>query len=609
MEKFSAPVKHDEGGSEVGEWFNTTYRDNPLWGGEGTVNVVKTDGKTRHRIPRSDVAILFKELTIRRTGNTDITSYYSNVGSNSVAATPVGLVGGHETYIPAFSHIKADMQTHELTKGRKDWKPWVVQPVPIFKGGDELQMLRTKMVMQQNARIWVSGGANNIDMTDDHVANMLISQQSSLMHHYTKLIIEKCLDHKEGLAYAREMVKQIYLHYESVRSYLNLYPETKRPIEGLCKADFVNDVLQRGISAYILDYSLTKENKLRLLEWSLKRVFKHHGYTGEHEKETLPGVHAVFNFPQLISRSKDHKELTTLWFNQLVNIRSRVKKLKKDPTAEGLYRALVFYEIVRSFFERKVEVDGETVVETDLPFDKFHELFKWCHDADNYRNDADLVEMKLVKPVKVEFEYSIKSLKIKSRALYNSAQVQKKTDAVLSVMGKSPTDWTGINLLTDGIYTVKTEILGDALKRGSMQYGTQYALSFTTGNEVLPVRKELYGDDGISYEKGSRVMIRRNGLDLQQTFYIIIDVGGYWVYQGNEVKFCGVCERKPLLLAFRRLNLTINYQPIPSAVDIPMDDKYNKRLISMSKRKNARKTIRIDSDEYAPITINKLDSL
>ena len=125
MEKYTTPVKQDLGSAEINEWYKLTYVNNPSWFGGQLVTVIGKDGK-KTQIPRKDVALLFSEFKMKREGNTDITSYYGDVGGNAVVSKFVGLVSGNDTFVPAFSDVTADKKKHILTSKRVGWIPWIV---------------------------------------------------------------------------------------------------------------------------------------------------------------------------------------------------------------------------------------------------------------------------------------------------------------------------------------------------------------------------------------------------------------------------------------------------------------------------------------------------
>ena len=573
MDRFSAPVQKDTGGSEIDFWFNQCYINNTSWTGDNLVQVVSKNGKLE-KIPRKDVAILFNNYKVHRTGNTDITSYYSNVGSNGVTATPVGLVSGSDCFVAAFEPSRQN--NHELTKKRKNWRPWLVQPVPIFTNNDELQFIRSQNVMQQNARVWVSSGANDIDMRDEHVANMLVSQQSSLIYRYSKRILQEVLelDEKSGLTMVREMMVPLLLHMESTVSYINISNETKMPIKGLCYADYAVDTLQRSISSYLTGYQLSKENWMRVVELSLRRTFKKQGYTADLTKIVFPGMVSTFNFYDLavgyLKKELTQDQVTEQYYQRLKKIRADIDSFAG--TDEDDVRANVFWQIMRNRLTR-----------LDVTQEQFRKMYNWSHVPTNYLKEMPLVEFGLVKPIVTDFTYQTEELKQKNRVMYNTARVSLEADNKIQVVGKSPPDWTGIALETDGVYTISCDVIGDADSRKSHDWGLKYALNFTTGKEVLPINKALVTDHGLVYKKGSREEINQDSINLNKPFEVLIDNKHGWVYQNGRIFASMELKRSKLLLPFKNLILHIEYSPLPFNVDVKLVGL--KRIINSDKIK------------------------
>jgi hypothetical protein len=572
MEKYTTPVKKDNGGSPINVWFKAAYLNNESWTNDEEIQVIDCKGNAK-KIPRKDVAILFRDLAIERLGNTDITSYYGNVGGNAVNATYVALVSGTETYVSAFSSDINEKHEHILTRGRKQWIPWVVQPVPLLISNEE-QNVRTQTVWQQNARTWVSGGHVDIDMNDHHVANMLVCQQASLLtNNYKTLLMQyvkkKMFDQKK----IEELFYPLLLHLESTQSYLNIFDRTKKPIEALCYADFSTDVLHREIAGYLTNFTFTKLNMCRSLELLIRRIFKHHGYDINMRKESLHGVCATLTFPplirQLIKKEITYQEMILNLYNNLISIHEEVNKIVDTLSQKEKNKQLLFAMIKKSQLNNLIS------------FDDLSNIYDWIYIKENYLLDVPLYDLKILTEPKLDYEYEITDLTIKGNKLLNKIQMSQDTNTnSVDLIAKSPADWSAIIFKSNGIYNFTAHIIGDAYpRRSGHDWCLMCGINFTTGREILPVKKEMFYDSGDYWVKNdSTQRVFSNKLDLNKQFQLKINDKDYYVYQNDQIYFHGTAPKKNVLVCFKNIKLTLtNYEKINDNITI----KFTKKILNM----------------------------
>lgn len=572
MEKYTTPVKKDNNGSPINVWFKAAYLNNSSWTNDEQIQVVDTQGNAK-KIPRKDVAILFRDLTVERTGNTDITSYYGNVGGNAVNATYVALVSGSETYVSAFSGDTNEKKQHILTSSRKGWTPWIVQPVPLLVS-DEDQNFRTQTVWQQNARTWVSGGQVDIDMNDQHVANMLVCQQASLLYSNYKILltqyVKKKLFDQQRL---EELFYPLILHLESTQSYLNIFDGTRKPIEALCHADFSTDVLHREIAGYVTNFTFTKLNMCRSLELLIRRIFKNHGYDINLSKELLAGVYSTLTFPplirQLIKKEITYQQMILNLYDNLISIQNEINNITDTLGQKEKNKRLLFALVKKSQLSNLIS------------FDDFSSIYDWVYIKENYLLDVPLYDLKILVKPKLEFEYETKDLTIKGNKLLNQTQLNQNEETnTVDLIAKSPADWSAVMFKSNGIYNFKAQIIGDAYpRRSGHNWCLICGINFTSGRDVLPTKREMFYDSGDYWVKNdSTQRVFSNKLNLNKSFQLKIYDKDYYVYQKNKIYFQGKNTKGNVLLCFKNIKLTLtNYEKINEDIKV----KLTKKIINM----------------------------
>jgi len=550
MDKFTKPTQVANGGIDANEWFNGYYVQNGGLTGTDKIKVTKSDGYVSdHAL--SDAAIVFKDFVTHRTGSSDYNFYdictFGTVGSNSVMAKPLALVSCTETWIPGFLSSKS--KDHALTKNRGS-QMYLVHPVPMFKkemSDDDL--LRSRCLLEQCARFWVSAGSNNIDMDLQHVSNMYVCQQSSIVYH----MIEDMLKGEKFNDPSKNPFYMLYYHAKSMMSFMEIFPEIAKPIKALNETEFSCDVLQRLVSCAITGYKLNLDDYIRMIELSLKRSFKRHSGERKFTVDHAPGLTALILFGSYHRKifhdqtplDVQYKQFTDD-FNQVFGkIRARTTGVD-DVTDSNL----IFIE----------ELLNRSDIAGKLTMEQVKNLYKFCMNWNNRLIDFNIDD--IIKPPEVKFSYDNKNIKIRSHPLLNRCRLVSNGKA-LSLIGKDPTGWSGIQFKSNGTYKFNPVILGYATegKNNTRKDHMTAVIQFTTGNNILPIKRYLISSAGeILVKADKKIYNYKQHLDLTKPFTLTIERNEFTVEQDNKIFSVSSTKNSIVLMAFKYVKLELEYQ-------------------------------------------------
>lgn len=550
MDKFTKPTQVSTGGIDANEWFKGYYIENKGLVGDQKIMVTKADGSISD-IELSDLAIVFKDLVMHRTGSSDYNFYdictFGTVGSNSVMATPLALVSCSQTWIPGFLNNKKN--DHVLTKNRNS-QMYFTQPVSLFnKNMTEEDLLRSMCLLEQCARFWVSGGSNNIDMDLQHVSNMYVCQQSSIIYHMFESILkgDKFNDPSKNMFY------MLYFHSKSMMSFINLFPKILKPIKALNEAEFNCDVLQRVVSCAITNYNLNLEDYIRMIELSLKRSFKRHSGERKFTVDYAPGLTALIFFRKYHRKIFDTEISMESQFNEFITDFNNIFDIIIDKTKnidDVSDSNLIFIE----------ELINHSDIAGKLTSEQIKNLYKFCMNWNNRLIDFNIDD--IIKPPKVNFSYDNETIKIRSHPLLNKCKLVKN-DNLLSFIGKDPSTWTGIMLKSNGIYKFTPNILGYASegKNNTRKEHMTAVIQFTTGNNILPVKRHLISSAGEMLVKDDKKIYNyKQNLNLKKSFTLTIEKNEFTIEQDNKIFSVASTKNSCVLLAFKYLKLNIEYE-------------------------------------------------
>jgi hypothetical protein len=282
---------------------------------------------------------------------------------------------------------------------------------------------------QQQARYWCSGGKNNLEMSDDMVANCLMHAMKSLMY------LE---DYRHSFMDRRFQI--VALFARMVASYQRESSTVTKVIEAVRAAHKVDDVLQRVIAFM---FSPTKPNVhdvFRILELMLKRSTK---YGSKKLTDRLHGPLALFvHTPtvfQLLSNQKETKDAKA-FLGEFITVVAEAS-LKSDVVEQDVMvlTKLLDYAIASKFVPEIASPLASLSLASSWPL---KQLVGFCRNPRNYFVEFALDRYLTDSPIK----RSDKALKAKVEARIK----QEKGGLVRpvrplakpSTVDKKPLPWT-----------------------------------------------------------------------------------------------------------------------------------------------------------------------
>ena len=556
MDKFTKPVKYTTGGIDPFKWFKIYYKDNKCRIGEDDIKIINKDGdQTTEKL--KNVAILFKDLTLQRTGETNFNFYdlcsFSSVGSNYASAIPVALVSCPETWNEAYMH--QERQNHVLTSGFK--KIGLSQPVCLFdKNCNEDEYIRNQMLLEQCARFWVSGGRNDIDNDLQHVSNMYICQQTSLIYYTFEQILKQSFGNRTEIVEngIKPYFTMIYLHMRSMYSAIDLYEEIKKPMEALADAEFSCDVFQRTVCAITMDRELHVEDYIKMLELTLKRYIKRFNKLKNFMKHNVPGITAILIFSPLYRKLCREEVSLDQFISQFINIYNQFyNKIQND--SENLKDNT---DIAKHYI---FDLCSYSEIDGNISYKNISDLVDFCKDPKNRLKSFPIDG--LVKPPQTDFEFSIDDLKIRSHKLLNVCRIREEKGRTV-LIAKNPADWSGIILKSGGSYKFTPTVLGVA-KEGRFNTRKDHmtaVVSFTIGNNILPNYKYHVSSAGeILTSINKSINSYGQTLDLKKPFTLIVKQKNFTVEQDNKIFYTGETKKYKVLVTFKYVKLMVEFKP------------------------------------------------
>jgi hypothetical protein len=532
-------------------------------GGNPLYRTINATGEIEE-IELKHISILFKDFTIHRVGENHFNFYdictFGSVGSNSVTAIPVDLVSCTESWNACF--LFPDKKNHYLTKNRKGVN--LSQPIPLFDPNmSEDDKLRTRILIEQCGRCWVSGGKNNIDMSLQHASNMYVCQQSSLIYNMFKDLLNSSI-HANNMMTIRKDMTMTFLHIKSFISLTKLYPELLSPMEPLARSEFCCDVLQRMITSVMVGHMLNLEDYLRMLELSLKRSVKRFGNKRNLFKNVVPGMTAMLLFPPLYRKI----------YNNLISLNDAISEIITvvSEYLEILSNNGVSYDssVYPDFIPLDVNTSNKIILNAmikksdigdEIKKDVIDNLYDWCMNRDNR-----LVEFSLdniVEKPNVDFNYNVDTIKIRTHKLFNRCRILKLDNSdKVELIAKNPSEWSGIMVMSPGFYEFSASILGVAEegKNNTRKNHMTAVVCFTTGLNILPIRRFMITSAGeLTIAANKNIYNYKTGINLNQPFTLTVAKNRFEITQNDKVCFTSKTRQSKVTISFKYVKMDLLY--------------------------------------------------
>jgi hypothetical protein len=545
-EQFSSRTVKNPGGLNPEEWRKLNITGGAMTG-DKMVKVKLADG-TDGEIKIKDAAIVFKDLKIMREEDTS-----NRGGAPFVMGTPLpDLVSLEEAY-----KAWASEGEHKYIQTNK------IGIVPLGYPTSA----QDQIVFQQSARIWVSCGANDINMHDHHVGNMLMSTIQSICWLLTNEISQKA---------QHVWFDNLVLLVDVTNKYFKKFPESFKIVEPLRDADMARDMMARSIAFIFFEEKWSSDDLLRILEVILKRYAKH---TTEQNfiKNPINGAIACLSVVPLL-RDIIHGVMDPLDAVKLLNDRTlglveyMCDHVKTNDIAKFNKRFL--HKLITNSDLKKVSLS------------QVEKLYDFCMNQENYANFAPFTEWGLCKDDEIPFDVIKTGFFVTGRKTMAQTKCREQ-DGKLFFIPATPADWSAFAIKDPGTYRLKPIIIGAATAGIGNTFGQVNVanMRFTQGLDILPKGREGMSSTGTLCRKKWNKWIyedTKKTLDLSKD--IVININSqkeFTIKQQTNLFYSGTLKDDPLLVAYKFLKFIVSFKPEKKPVKIEV------RAAKVEKKKDA----------------------
>lgn len=537
MSKFSKRTEYNPGTVPPLVWMQNNFVQHPFEGKE-EVEILEQDNKIT-KVPISEACLVFVDLV------EEIKENKSNVRGTAPQVTGVPLLHLFR-YTDAFKHLyKQDNFVHpgiEMKQTSTTAMGHIGALLPLGRPMDDWN----RHVVQESARRYISAGRCNIDMSDQHVGNMLISM--------IKTLIWTCVnDHKIEDQITR--FQHLTLLCKSARWYFSRYPESYRVIEPLKDDIDTMDVLVRASSFIFFTQKWSTEELVRILELMLKRYRKKFNHEISFVSHPITGcIACLLTIPylrEMIAERITAEEASNMFNQSLLDLVQTIASIIEEDTVtvnKKILRKIISMSDLKTLTEEQVD-----------------KIYEYTMDRRNMVQLAPLEEWGVIEKVEMKFILLTDDMKITGKPLKTKVLIRNGEEGY-QVFSTSATDWSCIGLITPGIYIFKPKLIGVAAAgRGNTVGQVNVAnLRFTTGLDVLPRQIEGRASTGKHYyNRGNRWDYYDTNLtlDLTRSFEVKINQDRTFEIKQNGPFFAGLTEPN-LLIGFKFLKFELEYNEI-----------------------------------------------
>ena len=399
----------------------------------------------------------------------------------------------------------------------------------------------TTCVLKQCARQWFGG---DIDMNDTNILRMYYSAIQSLL---ITLVQSKTLEDLTTwtiplLGMVRALKK---LHYD--------LPDAKKVAETFRIVPSLDNSLQKALAHSIAGTPVTLEDQIRMLESILRHTLR----TKSEFTAVSPGPIAVFLACPLLSYLPDDvpfEKLVKLFVADFNQAMERYVDALPTPNIYVRKEIRCIVALTRTAFEKALTYEQVEACLASLKADPTAEV-PWTGVLPA---PQDLVPQIFCGP------FVGKGARVVTRACV----VKPESPTRFFAAGSKGTEWTGLQLLTAGIYTVDLF----PLETPPLSIGEDRKANFrcTLGNDILTLQEHSYSLAGMLQMRNDGAWELRHAepLDIRQPVQIMITQHEMQLTQHGTLFARFLRLGKPVLLAFRNLLLSVSFEemfapPVP----------------------------------------------
>lgn len=544
----------ETGGSAVDAWLRTNW-DEAIFTG---ADLIATNDGSRH--PVKECAVVFRNF-------------------RSVMGTP----GAYFADPIAVVQYRSAMLT--AIEGRDKYDHPVVRQndVLIPLGTPNWNSPTARIVLQQSARQWVSGGLNMADMSDEHIITMYYAALQQLVFAGGNAV--RAADQQQwfpALVSLTQAFSAIHASYEAVR----------KVTAALVLTPGANDMIQKGL-AYVFHSAeeWSKEARLDMLAIAIRRNFRH----GTAVVGMAPGPFVLFVLVPLL-RAVAHPDGAEL-FDRLPLLRSAMSSgavLAESAALLERFNAAAS-ELLHAFvedasgssaaggaaggagastFRERVLVSLTAAMGTPLTTAQTRSLLEHIAGTDASA-EPDWAALGVL-PAKPVFAATVLADRFSvddgRRSTFRVKVVPTATDW-LNAYSYKGVEWAALGFKTPGTYIVYTHDLGIASRSAGDTRGKELTANWriTAGTAILPAQRPGYSLTGAEHQRTPRGRwdyFPNEPLSADTPFLVVVEPTRVRLQQASRIFFTMEKGRdEPALLAFKNMWLRIHYKapaPVPA---------------------------------------------
>jgi hypothetical protein len=462
----------------------------------------------------------------------------------SFLSKPVGICQLSEGLACLFENLYKSGSGTLIPKG------CVVVPlgIPDMKEG------ATSTVLQQVARMFVSGGGNTAAMSNDNVLHMYYCALQSLVY-----AVGSATSTEEQVKWAVPMV-QLTRALASLHSHIDLFQKVSGALVVTPGAD---DVLQRCLAFVFVPSAAsawTKELRLGMLVTMLRRAIRNDNKVNTTNLATVPGPFVVLTLVPLLRRviadddDTESEDVVAAFVSRLNALFPAGKPLKGgEPPAVSMQRFTA-------------------IVDCALTLEQTRKLLKFCTDPrvdmgvePDWREwGVEGLEPRhaLVVPVRTD-KYVLQ--KHVPRSTTYKCRLTASSSKTFSAVSFKGTEWTAFELPSQmpNVYVITTTPLGQARPGLGVTAGKALVANFrvTSGPVVFPENVDGYSSAGqkFSQDKSTRAWgyTQSTPVVLLRPFTLAVAKGGIYTLTQEDTTFLHTTCAPGANILFAFKNMTV----------------------------------------------------
>lgn len=426
--------------------------------------------------------------------------------------------------------------------------------VLIPLGMPDFSNVNTSTVMKQCARQWVSGGANNANMSDENVITMYYAALQSLTF-------------TAGSATTAEAQRKWFPVLVSItRSFKAFYDATaaaRAVTEAMVITPGVNDMLQKAL-AHVFDRTAVwnMETKTEVLETIVRRSLRH----GALFPGMSPGPFVVFILVPLLRNVIDDSMTSDA---VLEHYNEKTGNLLLSLAESASPDAATMQSNTLAAFTRICDFEPALTVE------HARDLITFCTDHKDTSLSAPWVEWGIL-PASPALIPSVLAAHYKVMGKADAAipRVTPSSTTAFKVVSYNGVKWAGIQFASVGKYTITTHDLGIATDDVGNTLGKELVANWrvTTGDDILPRDREGYSSAGMHHEHvaGKWKYTTTRPFNMKKSHVLVVTDSHVELVQNGHTFVRLERGGKSVIMGFKNLWFTCTWEPLEETHDDPV---------------------------------------